>query len=201
LSKSRSTMSRKSLSMERSCTSSTNTCVTFSSSLSCSRRFSRIPVVQKSKRVCSGEALESSLTVYPTVFPTFSFLSRATRSATDMALKRLGWATMTLHGTPLAAHSSRTNCGTCVVLPEPVSPSTTVTVTTDEEDEEDEDEEVASLSPPPPPPSPSSVASSRSRYENTGKPRRCSPIGPIASAPHWIRGGTLRLGARWWWWW
>ena len=76
-------------------------------------------MVQKSNRVL-GVALLSRRIVYPTVDPILSPRSAATRSATDMADMRRGCAMMMLHGTPLAAASSRQNWGTWVVFPLPI---------------------------------------------------------------------------------
>lgn len=56
---------------------------------------------------------------YPTVRPTLSALSLATRSATEMAEIRRGWVQMmlaTFSGGPFR-ESSRINCGICVVFP------------------------------------------------------------------------------------
>ena len=94
--------SRKSLSKSRSCTSSTTTCVTSLKSGSLCKRLSKIPVVQKSKRV-SLLTLLSSRMLYPTVAPIFSPRSAATRSATAIALSRRGCVTITEHFAPLFA--------------------------------------------------------------------------------------------------
>ena len=94
--------SRKSLSKSRSCTSSTTTCVTSLKSGSLCKRLSKIPVVQKSKRV-SLLTLLSSRMLYPTVAPIRSPRSAATRSATAIALSRRGCVTTTEHFAPLFA--------------------------------------------------------------------------------------------------
>mmetsp|Transcript_23573 Transcript_23573/g.42891 ORF Transcript_23573/g.42891 Transcript_23573/m.42891 type:complete len:278 (+) Transcript_23573:2176-3009(+) len=117
---------RKSLSTPRSWTSSTTTCVVPSRSVSASKRRNRMPVVQKSKQV-SGPVLLSSLTEYPIDSPSCSPRSSATRSATLMALILRGCVHTTEQGTPDSAAFSTMYCPTCVVLPQPVSPSTIVT--------------------------------------------------------------------------
>ena len=59
--------------------------------------------------------------------PTLSPRSAATRSATPTAEMRRGCVHTIEHGVLARAASSSTYCGTCVVLPHPVSPSTTTT--------------------------------------------------------------------------
>ena len=70
---------------------------------------------------------DSSLMLYPTVSPMRSHRSCATRSATAMALSLRGCVMMTEHSPPRPARTafSKTYCGTCVVLPQPVAPLTT----------------------------------------------------------------------------
>ena len=162
---SRSTMSKKSLSIDRSWTSSTKTCVTLLRVGSSSNRFNNIPVVQN-KSLVLGVAFDSKRIVYPTVLPIVSPRSAATRSATDMAEIRRGCAMIILHAMPLDAASSKQNWGTCVVFPDPVSPSTTVTLLL------------------------AIVFNSASLKLYTGRPRRWSPIGPMLSFPAIIGGGS-----------
>ena len=122
-------MSKKSSSMPRSWISSTKTCDTPRSvGLVASRRRST-PVVQNSSRVRFFETRFSSRMRYPTVSPTASPRSCATRAATETALIRRGCVhtTRVAEARPSASARSRTNWGHCVVLPQPVSPDTTVT--------------------------------------------------------------------------
>mmetsp|Transcript_5939 Transcript_5939/g.19732 ORF Transcript_5939/g.19732 Transcript_5939/m.19732 type:complete len:259 (+) Transcript_5939:292-1068(+) len=65
--------------------------------------------------------------LYPTVLPIFSPRSLATRSATAIALRRRGCVTIMDVSPPRPSliASSRRNCGTWVVLPQPVAPETT----------------------------------------------------------------------------
>mmetsp|Transcript_1340 Transcript_1340/g.3125 ORF Transcript_1340/g.3125 Transcript_1340/m.3125 type:complete len:304 (+) Transcript_1340:772-1683(+) len=164
---SRSVMSRKSLSTPRSCTSSMNTCVTVSSSGSVSMRRSSTPVVQNSSCV-ELPALVSRRMEYPMVPPISSPRSSATRAATPMALMRRGCVHMTYTGSPRAAASSRMYCGTCVVLPHPVSPSMMVT-------------RLAAM-----------PCSSSCRNWYTGRDMRVPTNGP----PSGTSGGTRGLGRR-----
>ena len=96
-----------------------------SSESTCSR-LSRMPVVQNIRRV-SAEHRFSSLIWYPTSPPTLAPRSAATRSATPMAEMRRGCVHTMDASTPAASAASSTNCGTCVVLPQPVSPEITTT--------------------------------------------------------------------------
>jgi hypothetical protein len=61
--------------------------------------------------------------------PIFSPLSAATLSETAIADIRLGWVQIILQLAPRAASISDSSmyCGSCVVLPQPVSPETTTT--------------------------------------------------------------------------
>lgn len=61
--------------------------------------------------------------------PSFSPRSAATLSETAMAEILLGCVHMILQAAPRAASVSDSNiyCGSCVVLPQPVSPETTTT--------------------------------------------------------------------------
>ena len=117
---------RKSLSKSRSCTSSTMTWETPRRSGSDCSRLRRMPVVQKRSLVLAL-CRDSSLMLYPTVSPMRSHRSCATRSATAIALSLRGCVMITEHSPPRFASTafSNTNCGTCVVLPQPVAPLTT----------------------------------------------------------------------------
>mmetsp|Transcript_37113 Transcript_37113/g.60472 ORF Transcript_37113/g.60472 Transcript_37113/m.60472 type:complete len:202 (+) Transcript_37113:3743-4348(+) len=116
--------------MERSCTSSNTIWVTFSRSGSTCKRRSSTPVVQNMRRVRSVTRLSKRIW-YPTTpfgcLPRFSPRSEATRSATPIALIRLGCVQIILQCSFRDQASSKINCGTCVVLPQPVSPLTTTT--------------------------------------------------------------------------
>lgn len=99
-------------------TSSTNMCETAARSGShCSLRRS-IPVVHNKSRVFEVTFF-SNLIEYPHVSPTFSVLSCDIRSDTPIALIRLGCVTMMFVNAPCPFKilSSRTSCGTWVVLP------------------------------------------------------------------------------------
>ena len=143
---------QKSAATSRSCISSMTTCVTSSSpcassddaSLTLSSSSSALAVPNSPApallsrrrstpfvtniRLDCAPPLVSSRTLYPTSSPApLNPRSRPTRSATDMAETRLGCVHSTRHRSPRSHASSRMNCGTCVVLPHPVSPTTTVT--------------------------------------------------------------------------
>mmetsp|Transcript_24228 Transcript_24228/g.84123 ORF Transcript_24228/g.84123 Transcript_24228/m.84123 type:complete len:264 (-) Transcript_24228:289-1080(-) len=124
-SRSRMVISRKSEYRSRSCTSSTTMCVMAVRSGSPVIMRISTPVVQKISCVL-GPRTFSSRMLKPTVSPSSSHLSKATRSASDTALMRRGCVTMTFAVGPISG-SSRMNCGTCVLLPHPVSPETTTT--------------------------------------------------------------------------
>ena len=64
-------------------------------------------------------------TAYPTASPSGTFSSSAIRSATVRAASRRGWVWAIAPRTPRP--SSRQIFGSCVVLPEPVSPATITT--------------------------------------------------------------------------
>ena len=66
--------------------------------------------------------LDSRRMVYPTVSPGLSPRSVATLSATDTAEMRRGCVHSTRQALPCCHDSSKMYCGTCVVLPQPVSP-------------------------------------------------------------------------------
>lgn len=85
-------------------------------------------MVQNRSRVCV-DRFDSRRIWYPTVSPSSSPLSDATRAATDMADIRRGWVHIMLQSAPrrLSISSSSMNCGSCVVLPQPVSPEMTRT--------------------------------------------------------------------------
>ena len=113
----------------RSCTSSSTTCVTPRSAGSDMSRRSKMPIVQKCKRVLSLSSLLSNRTEYPTTSPHFSRRSAATRSARPMALMRRGCVHTMFVSAPRFSEMarSRMNWGTCVDLPQPVSPDRTTT--------------------------------------------------------------------------
>ena len=75
------------------------------------------------------EETDSRRILYPTDLPMASPRSEATRAATDVALMRRGCVQMmeVRPPSPRITASSRMNCGSCVVLPHPVSPATMVT--------------------------------------------------------------------------
>lgn len=100
----------------------------FSNKWSHTSLLSRTPVVQNSSRVCA-DRFDSRRIWYPTVSPSSSPLSAATLAATDMADIRRGWVQIMLQSAPwrLSISSSRMNCGSWVVLPQPVSPDMTRT--------------------------------------------------------------------------
>lgn len=91
---------------------------------------SNTPVVQKRRRV-SAERFASRRMWYPTVLPRVSPLSADIRAATEIADTRRGWVQIMLQSAPRKRDisSSKMNCGSCVVLPQPVSPETTNTCT------------------------------------------------------------------------
>jgi hypothetical protein len=69
--------------------------------------------------------LSSNLIVYPTSSPKGTSISDATLAATLIAATLLGWVHAMWR--PFASPDSKMNYGTCVVLPEPVSPCKTNT--------------------------------------------------------------------------
>ena len=83
-----------------------------------------MPSVMNFKRV-SGPAFSSNRTWYPTRPPSSQPSSSATRRETEAAASLLGWVQPTLPG--LSPASSMAILGSWVVLPEPVSPTTTMT--------------------------------------------------------------------------
>ena len=89
---------------------------------------SKTPVVQNSNRVCA-DRFDSRRIWYPTASPSSSPLSAATLAATETADIRRGWVQIMLQSEPrrLFISSSRMNCGSWVVLPQPVSPEMTRT--------------------------------------------------------------------------
>ena len=133
---SRRTVKRKSEKRSLSWISSTITCDIVAKELKASvdsadgpelmRVLSNTPFVQKLKSV-RGETLDSNLIWNPTVCPTFSPLSNATLSAIVTAASLLGSVQIILQGDLVSEQFSRMNCGTCVVLPDPVSPVIIVT--------------------------------------------------------------------------
>ena len=124
----RRTTRRKSSFMPRSWISSTKTWLTERNSESSANRRSRVPVVQKVSRVASDRRA-SSLIWYPTLSPSASPRSCATRAATLTAetLRGCVHTTFVVDASPAASARSRTNRGSCVVFPHPVSPETTRT--------------------------------------------------------------------------
>ena len=89
---------------------------------------SKTPVVQNSNRVCA-DRFDSRRIWYPTASPSSSPLSAATLAATETADIRRGWVQIMLQSEPrrLFISSSSMNCGSWVVLPQPVSPEMTRT--------------------------------------------------------------------------
>ena len=79
----------------------------------------------KTMRV-ESDTLRPNLCLYPTVPPTGSFNSAATRSATVTAASRLGWV-QAIRRPSAPQPSSMSIFGSWVVLPDPVSPHTTTT--------------------------------------------------------------------------
>jgi hypothetical protein len=111
--------SSRSLSRERSCTSSRITASTSPSSGSASRRRSSTPGVRTSSRV-SGPTCRSPRTVRPTRSPSREPSSCAMRRAAARTATRRGWVTRVRPGT-----RSATSGGTNVVLPVPGGAVTT----------------------------------------------------------------------------
>mmetsp|Transcript_10060 Transcript_10060/g.19851 ORF Transcript_10060/g.19851 Transcript_10060/m.19851 type:complete len:208 (+) Transcript_10060:1102-1725(+) len=127
---SRMRSSKKSVLMSRSCTSSMITWLTPSSVGSCCSLLSSTPVVQNSTLAPQGlGGLVFMRTRYPTLLPSSSPRSLATRAATAVAASLLGCVTTTrqLLAVPAWMASSKMYCGICVVLPLPVPPLTTTT--------------------------------------------------------------------------
>ena len=69
-----------------------------------------------------GPVMSSKRMLYPTCSPRVTSISSATRCATLIAATRLGW----VHATSLLFRTSRPHCGIWVVLPDPVSPTSTM---------------------------------------------------------------------------
>jgi hypothetical protein len=63
--------------------------------------------------------------LYPTSWPSSTSISSATRCATDMAATRRGCVQATIFAFSCGRSSKSTNCGICVVFPDPVSPTKT----------------------------------------------------------------------------
>ena len=89
---------------------------------------SSTPAVQKSSRVAREVALSPRM-AYPTLSPGLSPLSAATLDASPRAATLLGCVTTMPHlpPSPASTAASRTNWGTWVDLPQPVSPEMTTT--------------------------------------------------------------------------
>mmetsp|Transcript_248 Transcript_248/g.925 ORF Transcript_248/g.925 Transcript_248/m.925 type:complete len:294 (-) Transcript_248:333-1214(-) len=121
-------INKKSSFIPRSWISSTMMWLTPSSSGSLTSFRSSTPVVQKRSLVFLLR-LVSRRIWYPTLWPSLSPRSLATRSDTEIAEILLGCVQMMLQWKPLflPMASSRMNCGTWVVLPHPVSPEITST--------------------------------------------------------------------------
>mmetsp|Transcript_29832 Transcript_29832/g.89733 ORF Transcript_29832/g.89733 Transcript_29832/m.89733 type:complete len:388 (-) Transcript_29832:87-1250(-) len=121
---SRSATNRNSVSRSSSWTSSKMKCVYSTKSGSDASFLSKTPGVANSNLVLDGWNELSNRTWYPTTLPHASPRSAATRSATAMADSRRGWE-HAIRAVPDVA--SKRNCGTCVDLPQPVSPATRTT--------------------------------------------------------------------------
>mmetsp|Transcript_9713 Transcript_9713/g.33852 ORF Transcript_9713/g.33852 Transcript_9713/m.33852 type:complete len:224 (+) Transcript_9713:1758-2429(+) len=72
-----------------------------------------------------GDVLSSKRIVYPTCSPSVTSISSATRRDTDIAATRRG-CVHAHNRCVFARPASTTNCGICVVLPLPVSPTRTM---------------------------------------------------------------------------
>lgn len=79
--------------------------------------------------MCACQVIQAEKVHKLTDSPNFSPRSAATLSETDIADILLGWVQIMLHTAPRAASVSDSNMywGSCVVLPQPVSPETTTT--------------------------------------------------------------------------
>ena len=115
---------RRSVSSDRSCASSTITTPYLVSRGSSMSSRSRTPSVQNCSLVTPGVETHSKRTAYPTSAPRGTPISSATRIATVCAATRRGCVHATRRP-PAHQPASARYCGTCVVFPHPVWPTST----------------------------------------------------------------------------